>query len=87
MKIHATPDEELKQIIRQDLKDNDGYCHALSKVKVEKNINIYEIMQEIGKKRGAIISGGNVDDEKTAKIILEDFRSAKLGRITIERID
>ena len=26
MKIHATPDEKLKQIIRQGLKDNDGYC-------------------------------------------------------------
>ena len=51
------------------------------------NINVYEIMQEIGRKRGAIISGGNIDDEKTAKLILDDFRSGKLGRITIERID
>lgn len=49
------------------------------------NFNIYEIMQEIGKKRGAIISGGEVDDEKTAKIVLEDFRSGKLGNITIEK--
>ena len=51
------------------------------------NFNIYEIMQEIGRKRGAIVSGGNVDDEKTAKILLDDFRSGKLGRITIERIE
>ena len=51
------------------------------------NFNIYEIMQEIGKKRGAIISGGEIDDEKTAKIILDDFRSGRLGRITIERIN
>ena len=51
------------------------------------NLNIYEIMQEIGRKRGALISGGNIDDEKTAKIILDDFRSGKLGRITIERIN
>ena len=50
------------------------------------NFNIYEIMQEIGKKRGAIISGGNVDDEKTAKIILDDLRSGRLGRITIEKV-
>ena len=49
------------------------------------NENIYEIMQLIGKKRGAIISGGNIDDEKTSKIILDDFRSGKLGRITIEK--
>ena len=51
------------------------------------NFNIYEIMQEIGKRRGAIISGGEIDDEKTAKIILDDFRSGRLGRITIERIN
>jgi ribosome biogenesis GTPase A len=49
------------------------------------NVNIYEIMLEIGKKRGAIISGGNIDEEKTAKIILDDFRSGKLGKITIEK--
>ena len=41
-------------------------------------------MQEIGKKRGAIVSGGQVDDEKVARIILDDFRSGRLGRITIE---
>lgn len=51
----------------------------------DENQNIYEIMQLIGKRRGAIISGGNIDDEKTAKIILEDFRSGKLGKITLER--
>ena len=50
------------------------------------NQNIYEIMQLIGKKRGAIISGGNIDDEKTAKIILEDFRSGKFGKITLEKV-
>lgn len=52
----------------------------------EENENIYEIMQIIGKKRGAIISGGNIDDKKTAQIILDDFRSGKLGRITLEKV-
>lgn len=52
----------------------------------DENQNIYEIMQMIGKKRGAIISGGNIDDEKTSKIILDDFRSGKLGKITLEKV-
>ena len=43
---------------------------------------IYDIMLRIGKTRGAVVSGGNIDDTKTANIILEDFRSGKLGRIT-----
>ena len=53
---------------------------------LDENENIYEIMQVIGKKRGAIISGGNVDDEKTSRIILDDFRSGKLGKITLDRV-
>ena len=50
------------------------------------NFNIYEVMQLIGKKRGAIVSGGNVDDEKVANIILDDFRSGRIGKITLEKV-
>lgn len=53
---------------------------------IEDNMNpMYELMQIIGKKRGAIVSGGNTDDEKVARIILDDFRNCKLGKITLER--
>ena len=48
------------------------------------NMNIYEIMLEIGKKRGCMIAGGNIDEEKTARIILDEFKNGKLGRITLE---
>lgn len=50
------------------------------------NFNIYEIMQQIGRKRGCMISGGVIDDEKTARILLEDFRSGKIGKITLEKV-
>ena len=63
--------EEVKEILSKDDEENN---------------KIYEIMCLIGKKRGCIVSGGNVDDEKTSNIILEDFRSGKLGRITIEKV-
>lgn len=52
----------------------------------DKNEEIYNLMKLIGKKRGAVVSGGDIDDEKTAKIILNDFRSGKLGRITLEKV-
>ena len=52
----------------------------------EENNKIYEVMCLIGRKRGCIISGGNIDDEKVSNIILEDFRTCKLGRITLERV-
>ena len=48
------------------------------------NFNIYEIMLEIGRKRGCVLSGGNIDEEKTARIILDEFKNGKLGKITIE---
>ena len=40
----------------------------------------------IGKKRGCLVAGGNVDDEKVANVLLEDFRSGKLGKITLEKV-
>ena len=43
-----------------------------------------DIINEIAKKRGAIISGGNINMQKVSDIILNEFRSGKLGRITIE---
>ena len=45
----------------------------------------YTLMQIIVKRRGCSLSGGKVDDEKVASIILDDFRSGKLGRITLEK--
>ena len=52
----------------------------------EENNKIYEVMCLIARKRGCIISGGNIDDEKVSNIILEDFRNCKIGRITLERV-
>lgn len=49
------------------------------------NNNIYEIMLAIGKSRGCIMSGGRIDEEKTARTILDEFKNGKLGKITIER--
>ena len=65
-----------KEEILEELKNQDR----------PENEIIYDIMLTIGKSRGAVVSGGNVDDTKTANIILEDFRSGKLGRITLEKV-
>ena len=50
------------------------------------NENILEIIYMIGRNRGAIMSGGHIDEEKVANIILEEFRSGKLGKITLEKL-
>ena len=46
---------------------------------------IMNLTNVIAKKRGALISGGEIDYEKTAGIILTDFRTGKIGRITLEQ--
>lgn len=44
----------------------------------------YEILELIGRKRGALISGGEIDTFKAAGFVLDDFRGARIGNITLE---
>jgi ribosome biogenesis GTPase A len=44
----------------------------------------WEILEMIGKKRGFLIKGGEIDYERTAVIVADEFRAGKLGRITLE---
>ncbi|WP_444657741.1 ribosome biogenesis GTPase YlqF [Caproiciproducens sp. R2] len=46
----------------------------------------YEMLELIGRKRGMLISGGEIDLERASIMILDEFRSAKLGRITLEQV-
>jgi len=43
-----------------------------------------ELLTQIGRKRGAVMSGGRVNLTKAAEIVLNDFRSAIMGRMTLE---
>ena len=65
---------------------NNDYIEKILNQNQPENFNIYEIMLEIGRIRGCIVSGGNIDEEKTAKIILDEFKNGKLGKITIEKV-
>ena len=44
-----------------------------------------QILQEIGSKRGCLLKGNEIDYEKAAGILLDEFRNGKLGRISVER--
>jgi ribosome biogenesis GTPase A len=43
-----------------------------------------DVLESIGKRRGCLASGGHVDFEKAATLLLRDLRSGKLGRMTLE---
>ncbi len=46
-----------------------------------------ENMDDIARKRGFLLSGGRIDYERTARIVLDEFRGGKIGRITLETVD
>ena len=51
-----------------------------------KSYSEYELMEAIGRKRGFLISGGEVNTERTANTLLEEFRSCKIGRMTLDTL-
>ncbi len=48
------------------------------------NSESYDLLKLIGKKRGMLVSGGEINTERAAIMLLDEFRSAKLGKITLE---
>ena len=47
----------------------------------------YELLELIGRKRGMLVSGGEIDTERASIMVLDEFRSAKLGKITLEQVN
>ena len=66
----------------------DNYKDAVTKrYKLREDISElegYEVLEAIGRRRGFVISGGEVDMERAANVVLDEFRSATIGRITLE---
>lgn len=54
------------------------------KVVPQEGMDGWALLEAAGRKRGFLISGGEVDLERTANILLDEFRGGKLGRITLE---
>jgi ribosome biogenesis GTPase A len=48
-------------------------------------LDSYDLLCLIGKKRGMVIRGGETDTERAANMLLEEFRNCKIGKITLER--
>ena len=45
----------------------------------------YDLLSEVGRKRGFLLSGGVVNERRTAEMLLDEFRGAKIGRISLEK--
>lgn len=58
--------------------------YKLSEVPSEDELDSYDLLQLIGRKRGFCISGGEIDTERTANMLLDEFRAGKIGRISLD---
>lgn len=54
------------------------------KAEIEDGLSGFDILERICRKRGFIVKGGEVDFLRGANVVLDEFRGAKLGRITLE---
>ena len=66
----------------------NGYCDRISerfKITGFEDKEDYEILEMIGRKRGMLISGGEIDTERASIMLLDEYRGGKLGRLTLEK--
>ncbi len=61
--------------------------YKLGNIEAYAHLDDYDFLCAIGKKRGFLISGGEVNTERTANMILDEFRGCKIGRITLDKIE
>ena len=83
---------DIEELAYYGIKDliEEGYFELLKKhYKLDdKDVNLeyYDILELIGKKRGCLRSGGNVDVERASKLILDDIKNGKIGKICLEKV-
>ena len=59
--------------------------YPIAKAKEElDDLGEWDLVEAIGSRRGMLISGGEVNTERTAIMLIDEFRSAKIGRITLD---
>lgn len=65
---------------------DNGYAGVLAdRYGINEALNVHEIFSEIANARKCLIKGGEPDFARTAGLVLDDFRSGRLGRISLER--
>lgn len=73
----------LLEVLKKDYPDLLCGRYKLKPEDVESN-EAYELMELIGRKRGMLISGGEIDTERASVMLLDEYRGGKLGRLSFE---
>lgn len=65
----------------------DELCarYKLAEADISDEVGDYELLCRIGRKRGCLVAGGEIDLERVSNIVIDEFRSAKIGKLSLER--
>ena len=63
---------------------DSGVLKQRYNVDISEDMISYEILEAIGRRRGFLVSGGEINTERAAIILMDEFGSGKLGRISLE---
>lgn len=77
----------MKQLLRQIKEADPKILQERYKLTDEELSDTDSLLEAIGRRRGCLVSGGVVDFEKARRIILTDYRSSKLGFLTLDAVD
>ncbi len=78
--------EELATLLLEFLRDNyPAELEARYKLKDTKDMSAPDILTALCRARGFLAGGGEFDTERGANVLLDEFRGAKIGRISLER--
>ncbi len=77
----------VKELVNRLLADRPAVLAERYKLKEEEMSSAADVIENIGRRRGCLVSGGVVDLEKARRIIMTDYRNAKLGNITLDGVD
>lgn len=72
--------------LRKYYPDELSARYKLGDIAQYNDLTDWDLLEVIGRKRGFLISGGEVNTERTAIILLDEFRGGKIGKITLDRI-
>ena len=59
--------------------------YKLDDISKYEDLSDYDLLLLIGRKRGCLISGGEVDSERVANLVIDEYRASKIGRISLDK--
>ncbi len=78
--------EEVASLLIQELRElYPENMKSRMNIEIDEHLNGYEILQAYARKRGFLLRGAEADTERAAKVVLNELRAGKYGRVTLEK--